>query len=320
MARHAFFSPRIIRAFRLPALLAVMALPVEATEAPDQVEQLLSKVSSALSESNYRGLFTYEHGGTLQTFRVTHRVVDGVEEESLENLSGPPRRVTRVGTELGCLSPSERVLRGMFPTLDGSFSGLAQHYHFYVRNEERIAGREALLLQIVPRDEYRHGYTLAVDKESSVPLMAMTISTNRRVLERLQFASLDTEVDDSWLIEEQVVPSQQVFSTHCGDHVQGQTKWDVSWMPSGFIPTGNSTQDGIGDVLQFTDGLSSFSVFISPMDEQVSANGSVQRGATVAHMEQHVFNMQPYTVTVVGEIPIAAAQRVADSIRAIDAN
>ncbi len=317
MVRRYFTPIRSIKIAALSAVLSISSLSVHATETPDQVGKLLSQMSTALRETDYRGIFTYEHGGTLQTFQVTHQVVEGEEEEILENLNGPARRVERKGSSLNCLSPADQVLRGMLPTLDGSFNGLSQHYHFYVRNQERIAGRTATLLQIVPRDEYRHGYTLAIDTQSSLPLMAMTISSSRRVLERLQFAHIDLQPDDSWQLASTTAPAQQiqVAPTPCDSDELTLPQWSVSWMPSGFFAAGGAAQTDVGDVMQFTDGLSSFSVFIKPLDEGSSARGNVQRGATVAHMEQHLFNSKPHTVTVVGEIPVAAAERIADSVR-----
>jgi len=290
-----------------------------ATESPEKISQLLSGMSQALRERDYRGLFTYEFGGALQTLQITHQVTEGVEQEHLEYLNGPSRRVEREGRDISCLSAADQVLRGLLPALEGNFHGLNQHYHFYLRDEQRIAGRTAVVLQIVPRDEYRYGYTLSIDKETYLPLGAMTLGVNRRVLERLQFASLDLEPSDDWVAG--VEASARVKRTHwtgCEPPVE-TLEWDLSWVPSGFVVAGSSVLPDVGELKLYTDGLSAFSVFVRPMERSVAAQGKAQRGATVAYMQQQMFKGEPMTITVVGEIPARAAQRIAGGIRQVSA-
>ncbi|NIB43314.1 transcriptional regulator [Pseudomaricurvus alkylphenolicus] len=296
-------------------------MSVQATEAPEKVARLLGQMSTALRERDYRGLFTYEFGGALQTLRITHRVEDGAEYEHLEYLNGPSRRIERNGTHVSCLSPADQVLRGLLPGLDSSFHGLTQHYHFYFRDDERIAGRLASVVQIVPRDEYRYGYSLSIDKETALPLAVMTISSSRRVLERLQFANIELEADDSWvgivdsstLVKRAEWPACQPLE----GTMAGLGPWSVSWVPSGFLPAGSASFERVGDVMLYTDGLSAFSVFVRPLEKAVAAQGKAQRGATVAYMQQQMFDAVPHTITVVGEIPARTAQRIAASVRAL---
>jgi len=301
-------------------LLSCLSSPLIANESPEQVAQLLANMSQALRERDYRGLFTYEFGGALQTLQITHQVTDGVEFEHLEYLNGPSRRVERKGRDVSCLSPGDQVLRGLLPVLEGNFHGLNQHYHFYIRDDERVAGRAATVLQIVPRDEYRFGYTMSIDKETSLPLGAMTLGVNRRVLERLQFASLQLQADDSWV--ESVGASARVKRSDwpgC-QPPEDEFSWELRWIPSGFLSAGNTVVADVGEVKLYTDGLSAFSVFVQPMSKSVAAQGKAQRGATVAYMQQQLFDKVPYTITVVGEIPARAAQRIASSVHQVAAS
>lgn len=312
------FSLMAAKSSVLLLLLSLLSNPLSANESPEQVAQLLANMSQALRERDYRGLFTYEFGGALQTLQITHQVTDGVEYEHLEYLNGPARRIERKGRDISCLSPADQVLRGLLPVLEGNFHGLNQHYHFYLRNDERVAGRAATVLQIVPRDEYRFGYTMSIDKETSLPLGAMTLGVNRRVLERLQFASLQLQADDSWV--ESVGASARVKPSDWPDcqPPEDEFGWELRWIPSGFLSAGNTFVADVGEVKLYTDGLSAFSVFVQPMSKSVAAQGKAQRGATVAYMQQQLFNKVPHTITVVGEIPARAAQRIASSVHLID--
>ncbi|WP_439133851.1 MucB/RseB C-terminal domain-containing protein [Pseudomaricurvus sp.] len=313
--------PRILSFLLLTSFVAISVVSprVGAAQESVAVSGLLSEMSRALREMDYRGLFTYEFGGALQTLRVTHRVMDGEEYENVEFLNGPSRRVERNGRQVECLSPADEVLRGLLPSLNSeltqNYEGLQQHYQFYIRDDERIAGRLATVLQIVPRDDYRYGYTLSIDKKTSLPLGSMTFTSRRKVLERLQFASLDLDVDDSWVGAVGATTDIQRPEIEPCDTEQQQMPWTLGWLPAGFVSAGNSTLPDVGDVQLYTDGLSAFSVFLEPMGKNVAAQGKAQRGATVAYMQQHVFNGKPYTVTVVGEIPAVTAQRIAGSLR-----
>ena len=318
LARISSQIPRVCgRRLVLALAVTVGAQSGHATESPEQVAELLAGMSHALRERDYRGLFTYEFGGALQTLRITHQVTDGVEYEHLEYLNGPSRRIERNGRDVSCLSPADQVLQGLLPSLEGNFHGLNQHYHFYIRDQQRVAGRAATVLQIVPRDEYRFGYTLSIDQETSLPLGAMTLGVNRRVLERLQFASLELQANDAWV--ETVEASARVKSVGLPScqPPDDTLSWDLSWIPSGFLPAGSSMTADVGEVRMYTDGLSAFSVFVQPMGKSVSAQGKAQRGATVAYMQQQLFGAAPYTVTVVGEIPARAAQRIAGSVHRV---
>ena len=290
----------------------------QADERPAEAVTLLADMSKALREKDYRGIFTYEFGGVLQTLRITHRVMGGEEYENVEFLSGPSRRVERNGREVECLSAADQVLRGLLPGLDGDteagYAGLQQSYQFFLRDEERLAGRTATVMQIVPRDEYRYGYVFSIDQQTALPLGAMTMAPNRKMLERVQFASLELTPDDSWVGT--VGTAAEVKRSEvkpCGTGTE-TLSWTLGWVPSGFVAAGSSQQGDAGEMQLFTDGLAAFSVFLEPLGKSVAAQGKAQRGATVAYMQQHVFNGIAYTVTVVGEIPAVTAQRIAGSL------
>ena len=282
----------------------------------DTAYDLLASMSRALRELDYRGLFTYEYGGALKTLRITHQVTDGVEYEHLEHLNGPPIRVERSGSSTDCLPPADKLLRGLIPDPGGGAQGLNQHYYFRIIGEQRIAERQAAVLQILPRDAYRYGYTISIDRETTLPLAAMTVNASNRALERIQFLSLDLQPSDEWveLVNSGTRLKRPAWPL-CGGGTQSEVfDWKVSWVPSGFIPAGQTQVQDVGEVSLFTDGLSAFSVFVRPLQPDVTAQGKAQRGATVAYLRQVEFNSIPYTITVVGEIPARTAQRVAASV------
>lgn len=299
------------------ALFAFISPVADATEDAAQVHTLLGKMSKAVRELDYRGLFTYEYGGSLETLRIVHAVKDGVEYERLQHLSGPEREILRQGQSVDCLHPGDQLLRGRLSAL-GTKTNLDEYYHFYIRGSERVAGREAVILQVIPKDKYRYGYTLGIDKQTGLPLKSLLVGSKKRVLERFQFVELELGPMIGKQDYQPVSPRHRVADHQLSPCNQAQVgspdRWQTTWLPGGFMFSGQRRSAIDGDMLMFTDGLTAFSVFIEPVKSEAILEGRAQRGATVAVMGQLVRNQIPYRVTVVGEVPALTAQRVASSI------
>jgi sigma-E factor negative regulatory protein RseB len=315
------------------ALFSILSPVAYASEAGEQVQVLLADMSRALREQNYQGLLTYEHGGSMESLRLTHWVRDGVEYGSLDRLNGPAQQRLQKGLPTTCVPVADQLLRGLLKPFGAGAHNFEQNYHFYLRGNERIAGRQATVMQIVPRDQYRHGYNLAIDEQSALPLRAMIVSNDKRVLERFQFIDLRVGGSLEGLPEANKVRDQEAAATPCPQNVDVQesgvesadntvkllaSHWQVGWMPSGFVLSDVKSAADLGEVLMFTDGLSAFSVFVSPpakAEQKTFEYGRAQLGATVAYIHPVKVSNRPHVVTVVGEIPTQTAMRIASSVR-----
>ncbi len=314
----------LIRLISSTLLFCLLFGYVSATRAESPVTQnerlvWLANMSKAMRELSYQGLLTYEFAGNLQSLRLTHRVADGLEYEQLEFLNGPDVRIERNGRNALCLSTGDLLLRGMQPLIDEN-GGLDKFYHFYNRGVERVAGREAYILHVVPKDNLRYGYSFSIDKETFLPLALLIMEDKRKAIERLQFLSLDLQPDDSWVAD--VGATSQVKSAPlvgCDREVKNLS-WKPSWVPPGFVGSGRAVSESHGEIRTYTDGLAALSIFVLPMTDRVAAQGKAQRGATAAYMQQLQHNDQIFTITVVGEIPARTAQRIANSISWASAN
>lgn len=299
----------------------------------NSVEQLLSKLSYTLQERNYRGLFTYEYGGTLDTLEIVHVVRDGREYERLHHLSGPAREAVRQGKRVDCVSVGAQMLRGgLFSPRENS-APLHQYYDLSLGGTERVADRSATVVRLIPKDQYRYGFTLSVDKASGFPVKTLVVADNRRVLERIQFVDLELGIDPDSLDLESGSGERgavsQVRNT-CSDNgrtagasAQGDTaeppvKWEAQWLPRGFVLSDHSYSVSDGHQHTYTDGIASFSVFISAPENQITTQPNIaQRGATVALMVSLPLKEHPATVAVVGEVPPVTAEQVALGMRPV---
>jgi sigma-E factor negative regulatory protein RseB len=288
------------------------------------VTNLLKRMAEANRHLSYQGVFSYEHGGALKTVKVFHSVRDGQEIERIIHLSGPKREVVRRGNDLNCQRLGDAMLRGTVVGLSSySATHIETYYNLYKREEDRIAGRNVDVIHVVPKDSFRYGYALGIDKKTGLLLQSMLIGNNKRVLERFQFVdiSIGPLVDDM-VLEPTNSDHHQVSleASPCLDDKSTEPpsfsgNWQSGWLPPGFALSGNHTDSYTHrETLVFTDGLAVFSIFID------SGNGinmpmmQAQRGATVAFLNQVEEEEKTYTICVVGEIPAETAKKVAQSM------
>lgn len=314
-------------------LLALFTAPlfVHAVETEPSAEKILAQLTNAMRKHNYRGVFTYEHGGSLETLDVTHAVIDGVEHERYVQLNGPEQSLALDGRAAACESLGGRMIRGAtLATSNGRAVGFNEYYHLYFKGYDRVAGRTVAVVQLLPKDNQRYGMSLGVDVESGV-LLKVLIMSAKSVLERMQFVAF--EYNPQWSDEElDAFVATPRDSPVCGERAaimtsktptEGEnplTEWLPTWVPSGFTLASSQWTELDGLVHTYTDGLSAFSVFANPslVPENNAAQriprGVAQRGATLLLMDLFRFDDTFLHVTLVGELPEASALRILRSI------
>jgi len=296
------------------------------------VTNLLKQMAEANRQLSYQGIFSYEHGGALKTVKVFHSVRDGQEFERIIHLNGPEREVVRRGNNLNCQRLGDAMLRG--ESLRGAPSGLSElsrgylesHYSLYMKGEDRVAGRDITIVHVVPKDEFRYGYVLGIDKETGLLLQSMLIGSKKRVLERFQFVdvTIGTLVDDMAL--EPTNQDHHIASLDAAPclndkgvlPVNSERHWKVTWLPPGFALSGyHISPETKRETLVFTDGLTVFSVFVDPDEVIKVPDMQAERGATVAFLSRIHNGNEEHVICIVGEIPIETAKKVAQSLKPI---
>jgi len=331
-------TPLSIRAFLFLSPL-VFSLNLQAQEAstpaPDnsakasasvaqspEVTKLLKKMASVPHTINYQGSFTYQHkeNPSLQSFRIIHWVENGVEHERLQHLNGPEREFLRSGKAIGCESLGDQLLQGKISQLGANLARMDQLYRFEIRGPERVAGREATALLALPLDAYRHSSLLTIDNETGLVLKSWLVDESARPLERYQFIDLDLSPDLASMRKEPAAKVQRSTTAQlsdCNPSVLKQSQyWQLAWVPPGFAFVGQRKVREQIDMLMYTDGLTTFSVFVEGATGAIP-EGVAQRGATLAVMDSLSYQGKRYRITVVGEIPVVTAQKIAQNIGGI---
>lgn len=282
------------------------------------VQTLLKKMSQDAAHINYRGSFTYQNQTSieLQSFRVEHWVENGMEHDRFLFLNGPERVIVRDGQPVDCKAMGDELLQGKISQIGKTLVGMDDLYQFEIRGRERVAGRSARVLQVIPKDPYRYGYFLSIDEETGLVLKSWLIDENANPLERYQFISLDLNPDITQL-KAQVLPNQHkaiADVTPCNPtELTKPVGWQVAWVPQGFVFAGQRNLASGQTMLMYTDGLTTFSIFVEATNGFVP-EGVGKRGATLAYMSRLSVKDTVYRVSVVGEIPVAAATKIAQNI------
>ena len=61
---------------------------------------LLQRIAQGSRQLTYSGTFVYRSGDKVDTSRIAHSLIDGLEAERIEALDGSPREVVRIGLKL----------------------------------------------------------------------------------------------------------------------------------------------------------------------------------------------------------------------------
>jgi len=286
---------------------------VGAETGPADPMALLERMSRAGNQTEYQGVFTYEHGSSAESFRVSHWLENGQGYERLEYLNGPEYTLERPTGTLDCQPPGAELLQGQALGTD-QLERLEQYYHLNHKGSDRVAGRTVDLIEVRPKDQLRYGYLLGLDSASGLLLKALLIDEQQRLLERFQFVTL--ELGEPELKARESVSSAEKSRERaaCAQTPERPSHWQLAWLPPGFTFAGEQQRPSSIEMLTYTDGLASFSVFLQPISGSGQLEGRAQRGATSAYMGQIPVEADSYRVTVVGEIPAAVAERVVDGI------
>lgn len=297
------------------------------------IADVFTRAQQALRERDYKGRFTYEFGSVLETLEVVHAVRDGVEYERILHLSGKKREFVRSGRSMTCMTIGALLSGGEQLNVDGKVLQLSEHYHFHIGNEQRVAGREARVVQVVPNDEYRYSLTFAFDESTGLPLMSL-LGTQQSTIERFQF--VDIEVGDSVSDADlkatdggyQILADGSQLkcipnSGLVGGFALASQSWSASWVPPGFTLSQADSSENYEAIYTYTDGLAAFTIFIADADPLVPdgfRSGAARRGATLVLMSAAQYGNATKSIALVGEVPLLTAKRVLASIRPPEGN
>jgi sigma-E factor negative regulatory protein RseB len=311
----------------VPAFALGLACHAHAAAPADAVGWLQRAVQASYNVS-YAGTFVHTNGDRTSTVRVTHVNNSGDEHERIEALDGPPYEIVRHNDEMFCYFPDAKTVRldrrvnaRFFPSIfRGGADVIAANYAAKLGKTERVLGYECQWINLEPHDSLRFAERLCAESNTGLVMRAKTVNEQNQVIELYTFTDLRlgpqvARNDVKSIFEARV--KQWITDSQPREEARGvDTGWTVNNPPAGFrkVTELRRTLPGRGapvSQLIFSDGLASVSVFVEPNPSPGrTAEAATEDGTTTFFVRP----MGDQLVTVLGEVPLAAAQQVGRSV------
>jgi sigma-E factor negative regulatory protein RseB len=308
---------------RLPLLLVLAGGHALGQEA----RTWLDRMNKAVDELNYQGTFVHLLDGTPETMLIVHRSEGGRSAERILSLDGPGREIIRMGDEVQCILPDQRVvllearkdLSPLVSALPSYTEALEPHYAISLGKTARVANRPTRMLEIKPRDEFRYGYMLWLDEETGMPLRSQLVDDRGTIVEQILFTEIDlgSEIDPASLEATLDTSGFTMLRPPESSSLAAQAiPWRAANVPGGFRLS-VATQSPIAGSdypvghLVYSDGLATVSVFIEdPNTKADVGDGFSRMGST----NTYSLTLRGRRVTAVGEVPRRTVRNIASSL------
>lgn len=287
------------------------------------VNTWLLRMHEASGHRAYSGTFVVSAGGSMASAKIWH-VCDGTQQmERVESLSGTPRAIFRRNEHVVTFFPQSKVAvveqresLGLFPNLlKSNDADIGQFYQLKVQGSERVAGFDADVLQLVPKDNLRYGYRIWSEKKTGLVIQLQTLDLNGQVIEQAAFSELQLDAPVSMGNLSQMMDNTQGYRLERPD-LQKRTANGLGWamhkVVTGFKPVGcyerpavpsTKASNAAAKPMQwmFSDGLATVSLFVETFDR----HNHVREGVTEMGGATHILTrrMGDWWLTVVGEVP-----------------
>ena len=289
----------------------------------------LGKMVSAAHQTDYSGTFIYQSGDYVETSRITH-VTDGKNEhEKLEGQDGERSEIIRRNKRVWCYLGERRVMVAerdsmrTFPALlPEQFSSLQENYLISHGAEDRIAGFQAHVILLQPRDKMRYAHKIWAHSDSGLLLKAAVLDEQGHVIEQYAFTQLQIggDIDRKWIVQNNSAdrgPPESDVSKQGMRSAPAESGWKVYALPAGFKKVTEVSRKLRGGKLPvvhlvYSDGLAGISVFVEKLgDRQGVRQGLHSKGVIQVYSKV----MDAHLLTVVGEVPPHTIMQVAESVR-----
>lgn len=318
----------------LPAVghVAAQATPAPAASAVESrsINDWLMRMHEASRKRSYIGTFVVSSGGAMSSAKIWHVCEGDQQMERVETLTGAPRSIFRHNDQVVTFMPDHKVVRsekreslGMFPQLLQSADGrIADYYKVKQEGAERVAGVEADIVLLVPKDSMRFGYRVWTEQKKGLVVKLQTLDTDGKVLEQAAFSELQLDAPvkmDKLLQMMGKVDGYRVEKPVLVKTTASAEGWVLKAPVAGFKPMSCYKRPATAnpapgeEPLQwiFSDGLASVSIFVEPFDRQRhDRESSLSMGATQTITRQ----LDAYWVTVMGEVPMATLKLFANGL------
>lgn len=291
----------------------------------------LMRMHEASKKRAYIGTYVVSSGGAMSSAKIWSVCEGNQQIERVETLTGPPRSIFRHNDKVVTFMPEQKLVRSekreslsVFPELIQSPDNrIADFYKLKLEGVERIAGVEADVALLLPKDGMRFGYRVWTEQKKGLVVKLQTLDAEGRVLEQAAFSELQLDAPvkmDKLLSMMGKVDGYRVEQPTLVKTTASAEGWLLKAPVAGFKPmscykrpASNASAAATDEPLQwiFSDGLASVSLFVEPFDRQRhDKESSMSMGATQTMTRQ----LGSYWLTAMGEVPMSTLKLFANGL------
>lgn len=309
-------------ALKFTALSLSLLLSSIASAEALSAKQSLDKMTQALDNLNYEIAFVQTTPSNMDSFRYRHIKKDNKTYAQLVTLDGRQQEIIQRDNLVSYFQPntqaftlnSGNIVDAMPAVVRADFDKLSSAYDFIKLGKDRVAGRFADTIRIVPKDDFRYQYLVFVDEENGLLLRGDMLDSEGKLLDQFRVVTLYIDDRLRGVTEYINKVSMPPLLKESKNEQSSDTTWSAGWLPQGFSLiryTQETLENEVIDSALYSDGLFTFTLFVSNAGSNVLPENTWKQGAYTIYSEVS----SGKEITFIGQLPIAAAKRIVQEVK-----
>ena len=250
------------------------------------------------------------------------RLDNGDSAEQLSMLNGPGFEQVRVNNKVSIFEPGFAPLSVRANFIDGPIPNAFIHrpelleagYDVLLMGRNRVSGRMAQQIRVISKDKSRFQYHLWLDEQTGLLLKLNTYDLKGALLEQIQVTQLS--ISENVREYFTTIKVEQLPPIATTEFPEDQAlPWTLGFMPVGMQKVSEnlrriSITGQAAEYMMVSDGLIDVSIYVTKASDVIQEDIALTTDATsiVSISDGRI------QVTVVGEIPLETASKMASSI------
>jgi len=306
--------------------IAQVHAKVPNTEAKLSALTYLKNMNKAYKQLNYKLLYINTGKNKIEPKQLIHGVINGKRITYFGFLNGEMRESVQFDGKISFYEQGNKAYslvtrrdQSVFANIANfDFDSGSKSYEYIILGKDRLAGKRAIAIRMVSKDEFRYSYIVWLDLKSYLPLRLDTINKSNLIIEQTMAVSLNVTKDiNPWVAQLSSKKAPKVL------HIPSMTideipQWQIHWLPEGFKVIKDDQHklmmhdtDPVSYIM-ISDGIVAVSIYISSNNTSASEHKNIiQLGGTLLYTKLK----DDIEVNIIGEIPVATAEKIVTSIK-----
>ncbi|MGJ8580696.1 MAG: sigma-E factor regulatory protein RseB domain-containing protein, partial [Psychromonas sp.] len=151
----------------------------------------LNKMKQAYNNLNYTLLYLNTAQNQIQPKQLVHGVIDGKRIAYFTYLNGAMRESLQFDGKISFYQQGSQPYSLLSHRDQSVFADIANfnfemgnsNYEYIILGRDRIAGKKAIAIRMISKDQYRYSYIVWLDLDSYLPLRLDVINKSNSILE-----------------------------------------------------------------------------------------------------------------------------------------